>query len=313
MSTIEFRKVRDLGQVLNVTFAFIKENLKHLVKNVVLITGPFILLAAAAWIIVPKDEFVELDQVDPYDLLILFGLIFSFLSIFSVVMITAVYQYLLLYQAKGASSFDTADLFQAILQKIVMVLGTFLGIGLVLGGAFFLVSLLLSTVGALLGVVGVILSIILVIASFVPLLYFSVIFSLVVIIRLVEGKGFIEAIRRSFFLIKNHWWETFIVIFVTTLIQSAIGYLISLPLMIYGFAEGVFSTTSSASYDQFNFLAILYGVSLIINIFTSIIPILAIAFQYYSLVERKESKSLVEQIETVGNYSVTEEDPEEDY
>ena len=42
---IEFRKVRDFGGLLGVTFDYVKQNFKLLFKSNLLLSGPFILLA----------------------------------------------------------------------------------------------------------------------------------------------------------------------------------------------------------------------------------------------------------------------------
>jgi len=44
-SKIEFRKVRDFGGLLNVTFDYLKKNFKVLFKSNLLISAPAILLA----------------------------------------------------------------------------------------------------------------------------------------------------------------------------------------------------------------------------------------------------------------------------
>ncbi len=53
--------------------------------------------------------------------------------------------------------------------------------------------------------------------------------ALVFIIRAYEGKGFFEAIGRSFKLVKDKWWSTFGLIFVLYLIVGVSSYIFLIP------------------------------------------------------------------------------------
>ena len=308
-SKIEFRQRRDLGEVISTTMQFIIQNFLHLNGYLLMLAAPFILIGLMLTKLMPNDWEVLLNS-NPESIL---GYIFSAVGLFSlffVVLTTVLYKYLSLYERKGAKSFNLDELFQASLKALPNVLGTFLGFALLTVMASLVIGVLVGFLSVSFGLGGVLVSLLLFLLLLIPLVYFIIHLAFVFIIRLEERVGFVKGVQRSFLLVKGYFWESFGVLIVCSLIQTAVSYAVLIPLGIFGFTGDLFDLTNNPEANS-NALLIYYGVSFGLNIFTSIIPILAISLQYYNLVERKESKGLAAQIETIGTNKDASSDEEQ--
>jgi len=297
-SKIEFRQRRDLGEVISATIQFIAENFLHLNGHLLMLVAPFLLIGLMINKLMPSDWLLLLDSA-PESILsyLLFALGLFFL--FYVMLVAVLYAYLMLYERKGAKNFNADELFQKSLKIIPNVLGTFFWLIFFTFLGAVAMGLLFGLISVSFGVGGVLVSVLLFLLLMLPVIYLMVHLFFVFVIRLEEGVGFIKSVQRSFILVKGYFWETLGVLFVCSLIQAAISYAVMIPLSALGFMGSLFEVGGSS--DTFSqALIIYYGISFGINVFTSIIPILAISLQYYNLIERKESKGLVAQIETIG-------------
>lgn len=271
-SKIEFRKVRDFGGLLNVTFDYIKKNFKVLLKSNLLISAPFILLAGVFMGLYQSSMFnfsanYYLQQIGIPFLLAMFFMILSYLIITIVT-----YSHLMVYKKSETGVFDIDEIWQMVKKSFFMILFTGIGYTFVVGfGFIFLI---------------------------IPAIYLSIALSLIFIVRLEEGLGFFDAVNRCIKLIRDNWWFTFGLILVIGIIQGFLMYALYIPNYIMMFATALTGIDSEAS-----------GLNRILYIITSIISSLgallytistiAIAFHYYNLVERKEAPGLLAQIDEI--------------
>jgi hypothetical protein len=137
----------------------------------------------------------------------------------------------------------------------------------------------------------------------IPGFYLSIAFSLFFIIKLVEGGDFMTTLSRCLSLIKGKWWSTFGLVFI-------------MLLMLWGLQAGlgILSTVLTTSIVGSGLLGNLEGKSLLLNVVGLIIPflssfitlvlyppiLLALAFQYFNLVERREGVGLRALISQLG-------------
>jgi hypothetical protein len=112
----------------------------------------------------------------------------------------------------------------------------------------------------------------------------------------IEDIGVWAALRRSFTLVYGKWWSTFGLYLVTGMIQGMTNYVFAIPLYalmmlsvlkIGSFESGIWSIVAGA----------VYGLGFI---FTATIPLIAMAFQYFNLVERKEGLGLRLMLDSLG-------------
>lgn len=160
-----------------------------------------------------------------------------------------------------------------LLLGIVMVIGTG-----VLGGA-------LGLAGP--GFVGLL---------FFPLAWVVVCLTLYFPVLMMEDDGVVAAFRRSFYLIRGKWWSSLGLYLVMSFITGIIHYIFIIP--IYALMIG--RTLFGAGFDS-EILSIgamtFYGIGWI---FTATLPLVAMLFQYFNLVERKEGVGLRMMVNSLG-------------
>jgi hypothetical protein len=124
------------------------------------------------------------------------------------------------------------------------------------------------------------------------------------IVRGYERVAYFEAISRCFLLIRGKWWSTFGLIFVMSILQTIINYIITIPLAIPSFIATMHSIENNTFSDQSTSFATFSGIVQMVSFFTSFLlsclTTIAIAFQYFNLVEMKEAKGLLSRIDNIG-------------
>lgn len=271
-SKIEFRKVRDFGALLNVTFDYIRKNFKLLFKANLLIASPFILLAGVFMGIYQSSMFSFAYNQDFESFGVPFVLAMIFMIISYVIITVVTYSHLIVYKQSETGVFELDDVWQMVKKKFFLVLLTGIGYSIIVGlGFLFLI---------------------------VPGIYLSIALSLIFIVRLEEEIGFFDAVSRCIKIVKHNWWFTFGLIFVVGIIQGFLMYALYIPNYIMMFVTafaGIDSETSGLN-------RILYIITSLISSLGALlytISTIAIAFHYYNLVERKEAPGLLEQIDEI--------------
>jgi hypothetical protein len=131
---------------------------------------------------------------------------------------------------------------------------------------------------------------------FFPLMWALVCLALYFPVLWMEDTDVWTALRRSFYLVRGKWWSTFGLYFVVAMIQGIINYMFAIPmyglmvmkmLKIPGLESGVLSIIAASIYAL--------GV-----VFTSVLPLVAMLFQYFNLVERKEGLGLRLMVDSLG-------------
>lgn len=269
---IEFRKVRDFGALLNVTFDYIRNNFKLLFKSNLFIASPFILLSGVFMGIYQSSMFSFAYDQDFESIGIPFLLAMIFMIISYLIITVVTYSHLMLYKESESGVFELDDVWHVVRKNFLMILLTGIGYSFIIGfGFIFLI---------------------------IPGIYLSIALSLIFIVRLEEELGFFDAVSRCIKIIKDNWWFTFGLILVVGMIQGFLMYALYIPNYIMMFVTAFTGIDSETS-----------GINRILYILTSIISSLgallytistiAIAFHYYNLVERKEAPGLLEQIDEI--------------
>ncbi|MCB9090796.1 MAG: hypothetical protein H6628_21070 [Calditrichae bacterium] len=275
-TTIEFRRERDFGQVLSATFFFFRQNVKPLSKHLLLIIGPLLII----WAIYNVYNLRALGEDYPtglFETMMLLTSNFSLMSflpmLIGLVYIALIYGYMTLYMDRGFAQFGTGDILRLVLRHFLRlaVASALMFMMLTVGVFFFLV----------------------------PFVYLLVVLSNYYIIMLREDAGIFDAIVRCFQLIAGKWWPTFGLLLILWIIYFAFSFAVSLPVLAltflvnYNSASDVTPTNLSMVWIFLNPL-----LSYISYLLTSI-PVMAVAFHYFSLVEQKEKTGLLERIAAI--------------
>ncbi len=272
---IEFQRYRDFGQIINATFEFLRENFKQLVKAVIYLVGPFVLLTGIFGGLYQKDLFSFTSTVKSLsEFGIAFGLYIFFAILTSLVLVSTVYSYILLYlKRQDDIPIEVDDVWLMVKSKTIKILLFSIGYGLV---TVFATVLLI-----------------------IPGIYVSVALMIIYIVGLNEDKGFFDSMSRSFYLVKNKWWFTFGLLIVLSLIQGFLGFLFQVPQYIAMFVIAFNSVDGNGTDSITEIILIVTTIISTLNFIFYAISLVGIAFHYFSLVEQKEAKGLLDKIEAI--------------
>lgn len=315
---IPFYKKRPFGDKLNATFVFIRENAIPFFKAQLLIAGPILLLMT---IVINQFSFdfinlgfnpEELNASDAFRLLKLYGLLIISGIITSAIMPAVTFSYMKAYQEKSPQLITNSDITSGLGSRIFNLLGFNLLSAIILAAVAFILSFAVGFSAAASAFLVVIFGMLLLIA----VIYIAVSFSLGSSIIVFENNNPIDAIGRSFRLISGKWWSTFGLIVVMGILSLIINQLFGLPRAIF---FGVKAFTSFEEGGDFSSLVQMttgeQALNILFSVFetfgsivTNSLVFIAIAFQYFNLVERKESRGLLSQIEGMDDQPAEEDE-----
>ena len=306
---IEFRKRREFGEKLNSVFDFIRQEFRPLMKGLIYIAGPVIAIASLIgayfqrWSLSMMDfSFEDPDVFFSDDLwtsvvgLMIFSLT-AYVFIFAVVN-----EYVKEYIKAGNTSIEVKQLWSSVKENLGNYALSVIVYGILTFGFFFFSALLISLLASLGGAF---------VMMFIFIGFFILIFMLLAVIYLLpivynsESEGIFSTIGRTVELLRGKWLSTIGLLIVVAIIVSVASIILAVPsYMITGmsFLQGMqFDTVSSMSFTQ----SLSYGIANFIasagNYLLSIIPMLALIFQYYNLVERRDASGLMQRIDQMGS------------
>ncbi len=274
---IVMQQERDFSQNINATFEFVIQNFKPLVRAVVLIAGPGAVLAGVFGGLYQSNmlAFGNTPSADPFHAFTqVFSSDYLFMAAFSLLAYVlagcTVYAYVIEYEQEQDGHISTEQVWARVQKNLLQYVGALiLGfILLVLGGLLFVL----------------------------PAIYLMVVFSLVFVIIMAEGLSPIDALKRAFYLINGNWWAHFGLIIIVGIIQGVFGLVFQAPMLIITFLKGIGVLSGDLQYA-------LVGSTVLSTIGSTCVNTLswvAIAFQYYNFVERKEGRGMRQAIEAIG-------------
>ncbi len=277
---IELRKKREFSDVLNASFAFIKQEFKPLARLILLYAGIPILVQAILSAFYIDTTFTDIfknignpgaAQEFTTSMPAKVFLLHLINLIVQVFLTGLAYCYVVVYSEKGFEEINIKEVWNKFTTLFAALIGFNILGGIVIVLAFF--------------------------ALIIPGVYVMVPLSLIIIIKVAENNGFGESFSRCFYLVKNHWWETFGLLIITTIIVLTLSSIFSIPAAIFGITQTIM--LENPGLDSFPFII----TSILSTVGTALItpiPAIVMAFQYYSLVERKENLSLYDKIEKIN-------------
>jgi hypothetical protein len=308
---------RDFGDKINASFTFVSQNFKTLFLSVLYFAGPLSLIGGIANGIVQSNNlaFISAGATKPrgtnpgeifansfgdsfaHLLTLNYLIAVIFLILASVTVAITVYAIMLEYKENPESL--TIGRVWARMQTIFLpVLGsyfvTILIFMLIIIAFVAIIAALISGVG---GIFAGFLSGIIGIVGFVVAFYFFVMYSLSPAIVAYEGIGALEALGRAKFLIKDKWWSTFGLIIIISIINSFVAMIFGAPAMIITFMK-VLKVGGGISGNVPLILTTM--ISTVGQVIVSSLTYIAISFQYFNLVEKREGNGLKMLIEGIG-------------
>ncbi len=283
---LNFREERDLGQKINATFGFIRQNIIALLRYFGFIVLPFALTGGVFLGIYQRRvltlargerdieygtwaEYTFYNQISSFSYLA--GVFCAFISFLLISLV--VYGYILEYMDNGGQVAGGA-VWDRVKENFFRVFFTSLGV------------FLLCMLGMVLLVV--------------PGIYLSVALSFYLMVMLREELSFVETIERCLYLIKGNWWNTLGMLIIVSFIQALMALVLGLPVWILQ----VMQVLQLPGADNDFLMIAANTLSSVLSIFMYVIIIVALAFQYFNLVEIKDGIGLLEQAELIGARNV---------
>lgn len=322
---IEFPRTRDFSRKLNATFEFIRQNFKPLVKSILFITGPAVLVGsvmAGTFI----GEFFNLglsaqgnpEALTTYFLSVNFWmqflLMFVFLTISFVIGIATINCYIIIYDQKRSNQIEVSEVWNLVRKAFWQYLGTSILFFVLLMIAYVVLLIPVFILANISGVL-VFFGALFVVGAIVFLIFSS---SLTYFIQLYEKKNFLDAVGRSMRLVNSgKWWSTFGLIMVLYLIMMTVSYVFIIPYYVVLFTESLHSVSTGTAVEPSSswkmWTIVFFTLYYMAQMLLSSLPNVGIAFQYFNLVELKEAKGLMSQIENLGKDASESKRPEEHY
>ncbi|QKG57482.1 hypothetical protein GKZ68_13115 [Hymenobacter sp. BRD128] len=297
----DFWQERDFGQKFSAVFEFLRVHWRPLGRVLLYLVGPLALVQALIVVLLQYRLFSTLGgfgrSSSPYAIGHSYGLsVFQFFTsptyfgslllgaAFYSVLVLTVYGYLLecLYPTRPGQPIGVAQVWAIVKRQFIGTYFSLFGLSLlVVAGSF---------------------------VFFIPGLYLSVALSLFFIVHLVEGGDFAATISRCLSLIKGKWWSTFGLIFMILLLAGLLlrGAGIILGLVGAGLAgAGLLGGLGHTMLNLPVLSAVLGVLSTLAALLIYPLLLLAIAFQYFNLVERREGVGLRTLIQQLGQPAPT--------
>ena len=283
---IEFKKQRELGEILTDTFGFIRAEFKPFMSTFFKIVGPYLfitILASSIYAYYIGDFFnnIEAFTQNVNQIFMVLLILFGFLS--SLIVVYTMSQSMVLHYVKSYTENNGSIIFEDIKKGVYDSFWSFIGLGFLVG-----ISIL---VGAM--------------CCYLPAIYLMVPLSLSFAIMVFRNMSISDSYQYSFNLIKNEWWMTFATILVMGIIVGVAGFAFSMPAVIYQYLKmGVFS----GQIDPANMMdglqdpvyIILNIISTITQLLFNLLSVIAGVFIYYNLNEKKNFTGTFERIQNLG-------------
>jgi hypothetical protein len=278
---IEFRKIRDFGENLSDTFLFIKANIKSLLASLLTICAIIMLAQAIISGIYQSRFFGIFDQLrngltdDPYQKFTDIFTIEYFLTILCawlshIAMQVTLASYLKVYVTKGNGTPRVEEVWNIFRRNFLKIL------------LYSIPIFIMTAVGF--------------IFCFAPGVFLAVVFVPFAMIVVIEDTNFGYAFRRCFDIVKDNFWISLAIYLVAVMVYYFCTLIVGVGV---GLVVAVFSFLSTHSVGTT--VGIL---SSVLNIFSEIFYIIffvSAAFQYFSLIEKKDGTGILERIDQIGS------------
>jgi hypothetical protein len=283
---IQFKKSRELGQIITDIFKFIRHNYAVLFTLIFRIAGPALVLLVLAYLFYMEST---MNAFDPYaSSQDVSGGLVSIIGSLLVLFIAAGLYYALLYgtvlncvksYVNNNGTIDNAEVISGVKDNFWGLVGLSILNGLIVGAGFLVCGL--------------------------PGIYLGVVVITTYMIMVFEKRGATDSISYSFELIKGQWWTTFATLIVVWVIYYVVSLIFQIPQFIYFFIKEftVSETyTPGDSLAKFDWIDMsLSAIGVIGQYLLQTFLVLASAFIYFNLNEKKNFTGTMERIESLGN------------
>ena len=283
---IEFKKQRELGEILSDTFAFLRSQFKPFITTYFKIVGPYlvVMLISMGFYLSAFSSILDFNTQSSNELFSGVTMFFGILVfLIALIMVYATSQSTVLHYIKSYTKHNGEIDFNEIKKEVYSSLWSFIGLGILV-----IISVMVGFI-----------------FCFLPGIYLAVPLSLSFSIMIFMNKDVGESYSYGFTLVKDEWWITFATLLVVGIIVGIAGYAFSLPAAIYQYAKmGIFSGEMDATTMIDSFIdpiyMILNMIGTLAQVLLNLITIISGAFIYFNLNEKKNFTGTFERIQNLG-------------
>ena len=282
-SELDFRQERDFGQKISATFEFIGAQWRPLGRVLLYLVLPAALVSSIVVGVGQIDFFSQLGSGGLGTLSALsarFGRsnLLGLLSLFlTYLLLTAsLYEYVRLRMTLPPAEEVTPALVWPPVRSALpwLALASLVGIVMVMVGFLFL---------------------------FFPGMYLAVALAPLFAVMIMERQGFSRALSRSFSLVSGHWWATFGLLIIMTMLQGFLGIIFQIPIYIIAGLKLLHWPLPLENV----LLVVAQAIGTLGRILLYIPTMLAVLFQYFNLVEQKDGLGLHALVDSIGQAPAT--------
>lgn len=306
---IKYEEVRGFTKVLNITSFFLRNHWKLFRNMALIILAPVFIIQNLLFTILP------LVNVDSFLTLATSGDVSTTLLSFIVGLFTASlvfsfsYAFMQVYHQKKGEIFSLRDIWKEVGKNYPRMLGTTLTMLLLAIVSGIVVAILASIIGVALMTTSPILGgLVMILVIFAPLTFFFTVLANLYAVVQFENTDPFTAIGRCFNLMLHRgsfswkkWFKTFALVFIIILLRLVLLTFVDFLSFFFIFLNEIFALSEvfAESMRIFGLLYYLLGQTFYGVILFPIFSII-FGFQYFSLVEQKEAKGLLKNIELIG-------------
>ena len=280
---IQFKQQREMGEIISVSFKFLRENYKAYFRLLFKVAGPAFLLLIVALSYYSYSTLGDPLNTEVFmsgEFIISFGILALTLLLYFSAVYATVFNLIRSYiENKGKIKDDEVAVW------VKEDLGKMFGLNII-SWVFIFAGMMLFLI---------------------PGIYVSVPLSIATAALIFKQQNIAESLTEGFNLVKSNWWMSFLSLVFIWIIVYVISLIFQLPLIIYTFVKAFTSVSEGSAADMsemFDWVYILLSIisSLVQYIFYTIIPI-GVAFLYFHLNEKKNFTGTYERIDNLGNNS----------
>ena len=279
---INFKQRRELGDILNDTFKFIRNEFKPLFAQIFKTAGLALLVMVLAYVFYMRSATAAVDWRTDSDYAAVGMILSGFIMLIAAVAFYSLLYGTLLHYIKSYIKNDGKVIQEEVNQGIKRNFWSLIGLSILVG--------LMSGVGF--------------VFCFFPGIYLATVLATTYAIHIFETRPVTDSISYSFDLIKGEWWITFATLLVMVIIYYIVIIIVQVPQYIYMFSKD-FTMSEQLSGDPTQFIdwgyLILTALGLIVQYLMQILIVITTVFVYFNLNEKKNFTGTIETIESIGN------------
>lgn len=275
---INFQQVRDFGGIFNATFEFIRQEYKLLGKTLLYYALPITLIAT---IVITYTTYIQMDTFTggnimypnkAYYLSVAFSSLSSLIIVYIFTLLT--YAYVAAYIKYGSNNFGLKEVLDFAKRKWLMLL---------------IINILFS----IMSFIGFIFCII-------PGIYLFITFYFASYSYFNEDTELIESFSRSYNVISDNWWLTFGLFLVISMLIGTASMVFYIPAILISVITA--ATSAHGSPDLSIFKIVMVTATSLLTVLkgaTTVVMVIAMEFQYFSLLKKKYDPELEQLINKV--------------